>query len=90
MDLIEVALTDKRGNAGRESCSLTTLQTMKITLELWDDQSDIDDTIETSMWIMKLNGVEFPEGKNSLMTLPCAHRIVNKILEAEEIAYNEL
>jgi hypothetical protein len=62
---------------------------MNITLTLWDDQSDIDDTIETSMWIMKLNGVEFPEGKNSLMTLPCAHRIVNKILEAEEIAYND-
>jgi hypothetical protein len=38
---------------------------------------------------MKLNGVEFPEGKNSLMTLPVAHRIVNKLLEIEEIAYND-
>ena len=62
---------------------------MKITLELWQDQSDIDDIIETSMWVMKLNGVEFPEGKNSLMTLPVAHRIVNKLLEIEEIAYND-
>jgi hypothetical protein len=26
MDLIEVALTDKRGDAGRESCSLTNLK----------------------------------------------------------------
>jgi len=62
---------------------------MKITLELWDDQSDIDDNIESSMWVMKLNGTEFPEGKNSLMTLDAAHRIVNKLLEIEEIAYQD-
>jgi hypothetical protein len=62
---------------------------MKITLELWDDQSDIDDIIETSMWVMKVNGVEFPEEENSLMTLPVAHRIVNKLLEIEEIAHQD-
>jgi hypothetical protein len=62
---------------------------MNITLELWDDQSEIGDDIKTSMWVMKLNGKEFPEGKNSLMTLDIAHRIVNKLLEIEEIAYND-
>jgi hypothetical protein len=62
---------------------------MKITLELWDDQSEISDDIKTSMWVMKLNGEEFPEGKNSLVTLPVAHRIVNKLLEIEEIAYQD-
>jgi hypothetical protein len=62
---------------------------MKITLELWDDQNRISDDIESSMWVMKLNGLEFPEGKNSLMTLDIAHKIVNKLLEIEEIAYND-
>jgi hypothetical protein len=62
---------------------------MKITLELWDDQSLIDDNINSSLWVMKLDKLEFPEGKNSLMTLPVAHRIVNKLLEIEEIAYND-
>jgi hypothetical protein len=64
-------------------------KTMKITLELWDDQSDINDSIETSMWIMKLNGKEFPEGKNSLMTLLVAHKIVVKLLEIEELAADD-
>lgn len=62
---------------------------MNITLELWDDQSDIGDDIKTSMWVMKLNGKEFPNEKNSLMTLDVAHQIVNKLLEIEEIAYND-
>jgi hypothetical protein len=62
---------------------------MNITLELHDDQCDITDEIDSSLWVMKLNGFEFPEGKNSLMTLPVAHRIVNKLLEIEEIAYND-
>ena len=46
---------------------------MKITLELWDDQSGINDDIETSMWVMKFNGKEFPDKDNSLVTLPIAH-----------------
>jgi hypothetical protein len=62
---------------------------MKITLELHDDQAMITDKTESSLWVMKLNGLEFPEGKNSLMTLDIAHRIVNKLLEIEEIAYND-
>lgn len=62
---------------------------MNITLELWDDQSEIGSDIKTSMWVMKLNGKEFPERKNSLMTLDIAHQIVNKLLEIEEIAYND-
>ena len=64
---------------------------MKITLELYDDPYGSDEPInvKSNMWVMKLNGLEFPEGKNSLMTLPVAHRIVNKLLEIEELAYNE-
>jgi DNA-directed RNA polymerase specialized sigma24 family protein len=63
---------------------------MKITLELWDDQSDIDDDTETSTWIMKLNGQEFPEGKNCLMSLLVAHKIVVKLLEIEELAADDI
>jgi hypothetical protein len=63
---------------------------MKITLELWDDQSDSNEETNSSLWIMKLNGAEFPEGKNSLMTLNVAHKIVTKLIEIEEIAYEEL
>jgi hypothetical protein len=62
---------------------------MNITLELWDDQCTITDKTESSLWVMKLNGLEFPEGKNSLMTLDIAHKIVNKLMEIEEIAYND-
>jgi len=63
---------------------------MKITLELWDDQTESTEEPNSSLWIMKLNGVDFPEGKNSLMTLDVAHKIVTKLMEIEEIAYNEL
>jgi len=63
---------------------------MNITLELWDDQTESTDEPNSSLWIMKLNGVDFPEGKNSLMTLDVAHKIVTKLMEIEEIAYNEL
>jgi hypothetical protein len=63
---------------------------MKITLELWDDQTESTEEPNSSLWIMKLNGVDFPEGKNSLMTLDVAHKIVTKLMEIEEIAYQEL
>jgi len=63
---------------------------MKITLTLWDDQTESTEEPNSSLWIMKLNGVDFPEGKNSLMTLDVAHKIVTKLMEIEEIAYNEL
>jgi hypothetical protein len=63
---------------------------MKITLELWDDQTEKTEEPNSSLWIMKLNGVDFPEGKNSLMTLDVAHKIVTKLMEIEDIAYNEL
>jgi len=63
---------------------------MKITLTLWDDQTESTEEPNSSLWIMKLNGVDFPEGKNSLMTLDVAHKIVTKLMEIEEIAYQEL
>jgi len=62
---------------------------MNITLELWDDQTESTDEPNSSLWIMKLNGVDFPEGKNSLMTLDVAHKIVTKLMEIEEIAYQD-
>jgi hypothetical protein len=62
---------------------------MKITLTLWDDQDCITEETNSSLWVMKLNGVDFPPNKDSLMTLPVAHKIVNKLLEIEEIAYND-
>ena len=58
---------------------------MKITLELWDDQSGMDDNIDTSMWIFKIEGKEFPDKRSSLMTLSTAHKIVNKLCEIEEM-----
>jgi hypothetical protein len=63
---------------------------MKITLELWSDQTLTTEEPNSSLWIMKLNGVDFPEGKNSLMPLDVAHKIVIKLMEIEEIAYQEL
>ena len=62
---------------------------MNITLELWNDQCTITDDTNSSFWIMKLNGKEFPSGENSLMTLDVAHKIVNKLLDIEEIAYKD-
>jgi hypothetical protein len=58
---------------------------MKITLELWDDQSGMDDNIDTSMWIFKIEGKDFPNKRSSLMTLSIAHKIVNKLCEIEEM-----
>lgn len=60
---------------------------MKITLELWDDQSEMNDDIDTSMWILKIDGKDFPDKNSSLMTLSIAHKIVNKLCEIEEIVH---
>jgi len=62
---------------------------MKITLELWDDQSLIDDNTNSSLWVMKLNEKDFPANKDSLMTLETAHKIVGKLLEIEELAADD-
>lgn len=62
---------------------------MKITLELWSNhQSLINDNTNSSLWVMKLDGLEFPDEKNSLMTLETAHKIVGKLLDIEELATN--
>jgi len=62
---------------------------MKITLTLWDDQTCITEETNSSLWVMSLNGKDFPPNKDSLMTLPVAHRIVNKLLEIEELAADD-
>jgi hypothetical protein len=60
---------------------------MNITLELWCDQSCITDEINSSMWILKLNGGEFPTKDTSVMDLMMAHKIIVKLMEIEEITY---
>jgi hypothetical protein len=62
---------------------------MKITLELWCDQSCITDEINSSMWILKLNGEEFPTKNTSVMDLMMAHEIIVKLMQIEEIANND-
>lgn len=62
---------------------------MNITLELWCDQSCITDEINSSMWILKLDGKEFPTKTTSVMDLIKAHEIIVKLMEIEEIAHNE-
>ena len=62
---------------------------MKITLELFDDQSDYDpDDIETSQWIMKADGAEIV--RHSIVTLDVAHKAVGKIIDIEEMINNGL
>ena len=63
---------------------------MKITLELWDDQSSLNEDIDTSMWIFKLDGKEFPNENNSLMSLSVAHKVVGKLCDIEEMVYPTL
>ena len=62
---------------------------MNITLELWCDQSCITDEINSSMWILKLDGKEFPTNNTSVMDLVMAHEIIVKLMEIEEIANND-
>ena len=62
---------------------------MNITLELWCDQSCITDEINSLMWILKLDGKEFPTNITSVMDLVTAHKIIVKLMEIEEIAHNE-
>ena len=60
---------------------------MKITLELWDDQSGLSDDIDTSAWIFKVDGKEFPDENSSVMSLSIAHKIVNKLCDIEEMVH---
>jgi hypothetical protein len=58
---------------------------MKIKLELWSDQSGINwQNTSSSMWIFFLNGHEFPNKEDSLMTLEQAHKITSKLCDMEE------
>jgi hypothetical protein len=62
---------------------------MKITLELWDDQGEFNvEDINSATWVMKLDGVEFPSGF-SIMNVTTAHRIIDNLLDCEEIAARE-
>ena len=41
------------------------------------------------MWILKLDGKEFPTNNTSVMDLVMAHEIIVKLMEIEEIANND-
>jgi len=57
---------------------------MKITLELYTDQSCYDAAApHSSLWVMKVDGVELV--KNNIVTLEIAHKVVGKLLEIEEL-----
>jgi len=62
---------------------------MKITLTLWDDQTCITEETNSSLWVLSLNGKDFPPNKDSLMTLETAHKIVGKLLEIEKLAADD-
>jgi hypothetical protein len=60
------------------------MRDMKITLELWDDQSGADEKeFGSTMWQMKLNGHEIFQ----LMTLKQAHIAANKIMDVEDMIH---
>lgn len=59
---------------------------MKITLELWDDQSDANENdIDTTTWMFHLNGQPFPGETDCLMGLAECHRVACKLMDIEEI-----
>jgi hypothetical protein len=61
---------------------------MKITLELWCDQSGINEDTNSSVWEFKLNGHPFPNSDCSIVSLDAAHKIVNKLIEIEQMMFN--
>lgn len=58
---------------------------MKITLELWDNQDCITDNVNSSMWEFKLNGHPFPNADSNIVNLEAAHKIVDKLIQIEEM-----
>lgn len=57
---------------------------MKVTLELYDDQSCYDAAVSgSSVWIIKLNGQEL--AKHAIVNLETAHKIVGKLLDIEDL-----
>lgn len=59
---------------------------MKITLELWHDQGCcITNETNSSMWEFKLNGRPFPNSDSSIVNLEAAHKIVDKLIQIEEM-----
>ena len=63
---------------------------MKITLSLYEDPNSEDEpvAVKANMWVMHVNGQEFPSGKNCLMTLKMARDITQRLIEIHELDFD--
>ena len=61
---------------------------MRITLEYYDDPNGFDEPIKvkSNMWIMRVNGHQFPSEHRSLMTLETARAVSECLIKGQEIA----
>ena len=57
---------------------------MKITLELWDDQSGADRIdLDSLHWVLKVNGEDFPDSDCNLAGYKTIHSVVCDLLDVE-------
>lgn len=63
---------------------------MKITLSLYEDPNGEDEpvAVKANMWVMQLNGQEFPSGKDCLMTLKMAKEITERLIQIRELDFD--
>ena len=64
---------------------------MKITLSLYEDPKGNDEpvAVKSNMWVMQVNGQDFPSGDNCLMTLKMAKEITKRLIEIEELDFDK-
>ena len=62
-------------------------KTMNITLELYDDPNGSDEPInvKSNMWVMRVNGQDFPNRNYSLVTLEKAKTLTECLMKTQEI-----
>ena len=63
---------------------------MKITLSLYEDRYGNDEPIfvKANMWIMHVNGQEFPSTGGGPVTLKRAEEVTQKLLEINALDFN--
>ena len=64
---------------------------MKITLSLYEDPNGDDEplAVKSNMWMMRVNGHEFPESDNCLMSLKMAKDITERLIAIEELDFDK-
>jgi hypothetical protein len=64
---------------------------MKITLSLYEDPYGEGEpaSVKANMWTMQLNGQDFPNEKDCLMTLKMAKEITERLIEIRELDFDE-